>query len=32
MARIPHLFVPDDHDFFDGIGSYPEHVRMSSGD
>ncbi|KAI9028664.1 hypothetical protein DFJ74DRAFT_659621 [Hyaloraphidium curvatum] len=27
MARIPHVFVPDDHDFFDGFGSYPEHLN-----
>jgi hypothetical protein len=27
MARIPHVFVPDDHDFFDGIGSYPDHLN-----
>lgn len=27
MARIPHLFVPDDHDLFDGFGSYPDHLQ-----
>ncbi|KAI9329714.1 hypothetical protein BDR26DRAFT_872095 [Obelidium mucronatum] len=29
LASIPYTFVCDDHDIFDGFGSYPEHQRLS---
>ncbi|KAJ3016669.1 UNVERIFIED_CONTAM: hypothetical protein HDU68_012092 [Siphonaria sp. JEL0065] len=29
FASIPYTFVCDDHDIFDGFGSYPEHQRLS---
>ncbi|PWW76251.1 hypothetical protein C7212DRAFT_280583 [Tuber magnatum] len=29
-AQIPHLCQIDDHDIFDGFGSYPEYMQFSS--
>lgn len=29
LAAIPNLFVSSDHDFMDGIGSYPEGLEQS---
>lgn len=29
-ASIPHIFQIDDHDIFDGFGSYPEYMQFSS--
>lgn len=30
LASIPSLNCADDHDFFDGIGSYPEYLAQSN--
>ena len=27
LASIPYIFVWDDHDIFDGWGSYPEYLQ-----
>ncbi|KAI9808245.1 MAG: hypothetical protein M1825_004702 [Sarcosagium campestre] len=29
FAQIPHVLQIDDHDIFDGFGSYPEHMQFS---
>jgi hypothetical protein len=29
FAQIPHVLTIDDHDIFDGFGSYPEHFQNS---
>ncbi|KAF2717875.1 hypothetical protein K431DRAFT_288122 [Polychaeton citri CBS 116435] len=30
FAQIPHVCCLDDHDIFDGYGSYPEHMQQSN--
>jgi len=30
FAQIPHILALDDHDIFDGFGSYPEHMQFSN--
>ncbi|GMH35374.1 hypothetical protein BSKO_03242 [Bryopsis sp. KO-2023] len=30
LARIPHIMIWDDHDIFDGWGSYPEYLQLCS--
>ncbi|KAJ1564302.1 hypothetical protein HK096_008683, partial [Nowakowskiella sp. JEL0078] len=30
LARIPYAFQGDDHDFFDGWGSYPDYIQKST--
>ncbi|KAL9052541.1 MAG: hypothetical protein Q9162_005345 [Coniocarpon cinnabarinum] len=30
FAQIPHVLTVDDHDVFDGFGSYPEHMQFSN--
>ncbi|KAJ3124072.1 hypothetical protein HK098_001397 [Nowakowskiella sp. JEL0407] len=30
LAKIPYVFQPDDHDYFDGWGSYPEYLQNSN--
>ncbi|KAK5142113.1 hypothetical protein LTR04_002334, partial [Oleoguttula sp. CCFEE 6159] len=30
FAQIPHILSLDDHDIFDGFGSYPEYMQSSS--
>lgn len=30
FAQIPHVLTLDDHDVFDGFGSYPEHMQFSN--
>ncbi|KAL2369329.1 hypothetical protein RJ035_000889 [Blastomyces gilchristii] len=29
-AQIPHVLQVDDHDIFDGFGSYPDHMQFSN--
>lgn len=29
FAQIPHILTLDDHDIFDGFGSYPPHLQQS---
>lgn len=29
FAQIPHILTLDDHDIFDGFGSYPSHLQQS---
>ncbi|KAF7673962.1 hypothetical protein GT037_007728 [Alternaria burnsii] len=30
FAQIPHILALDDHDIFDGFGSYPEYMQFSN--
>jgi phosphodiesterase/alkaline phosphatase D-like protein len=30
LAQIPFVFSWDDHDIFDGWGSYPEYLQQSA--
>lgn len=30
FAQIPHVLTLDDHDIFDGFGSYPEYMQFSN--
>ncbi|KAF2156760.1 hypothetical protein K461DRAFT_234494 [Myriangium duriaei CBS 260.36] len=30
FAQIPHILTLDDHDIFDGFGSYPEYMQQSN--
>ncbi|KIX93365.1 uncharacterized protein Z520_11008 [Fonsecaea multimorphosa CBS 102226] len=30
FAQIPHILTIDDHDIFDGFGSYPEYMQFSN--
>ncbi|KAL1955042.1 hypothetical protein VTO42DRAFT_333 [Malbranchea cinnamomea] len=30
FAQIPHILQVDDHDLFDGFGSYPDHMQFSN--
>ncbi|KAJ3042628.1 hypothetical protein HDV00_006907 [Rhizophlyctis rosea] len=30
LASIPYVFLVDDHDIFDGVGSYPEYLQQSN--
>ncbi|EDN07619.1 predicted protein [Histoplasma mississippiense (nom. inval.)] len=30
FAQIPHVLQVDDHDIFDGFGSYPDHMQFSN--
>ncbi|KAF2090476.1 hypothetical protein K490DRAFT_61795 [Saccharata proteae CBS 121410] len=30
FAQIPHILTLDDHDIFDGFGSYPEYMQFSN--
>ncbi|KIV94619.1 hypothetical protein PV10_02370 [Exophiala mesophila] len=30
FAQIPHVLAIDDHDIFDGFGSYPEYMQFSN--
>lgn len=30
FAQIPHILTIDDHDIFDGFGSYPDHMQFSN--
>ncbi|KAK9474736.1 uncharacterized protein V1510DRAFT_372689 [Dipodascopsis tothii] len=30
LSQIPHVFSIDDHDIFDGYGSYPEYMQQSN--
>lgn len=30
FAQIPHILQLDDHDIFDGFGSYPQHMQFSN--